>query len=308
MNDLNWERSCPPKTVSPGALTKVLQSYRAGAVVCALTPVSVGCRNSNFVLQTEREKLFLRLTDSASNNERAAWSLLHESVRMPQLLSEGELDGSYFLLYGYAEGLSLQQHINTAGSCSPEIAAQAARMAARLHSLDPALMASVNVFTPPPFATWYDLFLKNPLVQDALGGPLIARVRKMLMREEEAIQKISAEPSVPIHADFRPANMLIDAAGQICITDWESFGLGHALGDVGQFFRFRKQFGPAAMHAFETVYNAEAARPLPENWERLALLRDLVNPLQMLGRSWDAPRAKADLLELVRCTLDQLDA
>ncbi len=295
------------KEISLRALAQALQAYRPGLTLESLHPVNVGCRNSNYVLRTDRERLFLRLTDARTNNERMAYDLLRESIRMPALLLEGELDGERFLLYEHIEGQPLQRHIAGTGICSPAIAAQAGAFAARLHALDAQKMRQVDVFTPPPFETWYELFLQNPNAREALGAPLIARVQEMLMREEKSIKALASEPSVPIHADFRPANMLIDARGQVYIVDWENFGLGHALGDVGQFFRFRDQFSGVALASFEQAYNAEAARPLPEDWERRSLLRDLVNPLQMLGRRWDAPRAKADLIALVRKTLEVLE-
>lgn len=169
-------------------------------------------------------------------------------------------------------------------------------------------LEAVDRFVPPPFETWYGLFLGDARARTALGTPLVRRVEAVLRGQAEAIEAIRRMPSVPIHGDFWPANMLVDRRGQVWVVDWEGFGPGHALGDVGQFFRFRRQFGAAALARFEAAYSAGAPQRLPEGWQRLSRLRDLVNPLQLPGRAVDAPRMTADLRAVVAETVAFFEA
>jgi thiamine kinase-like enzyme len=105
------------------------------------------------------------------------------------------------------------------------------------------------------------------------------------------------------HSDFRPANMLIDKSNSIWIVDWEFSGFGHSLGDIGQFFRYENNFNQKQIRMFQEAYNSSSNRILPSDWYELSKLRDLVNPLQMLGAKENLPQKYTDLKNIVLNTL-----
>ncbi|MFV0401197.1 MAG: phosphotransferase family protein [Oscillospiraceae bacterium] len=306
MNDLQWERSTPLLKLDLPDIDRLLQEYDCQLTADSCQPIGVGCRNTNYIVSTSKGRLLLRFGVEHSNSESAAAALLHSHVAMPELFYKGTFSENPFYIYEYIEGISLQEHTSRRGICENAIIEQVAQNAAALHSFDVGKVAAIGGFVPPPFETWFPSFLSNERARARLGNELLARIYAVLERHSSSIRLIATMEQVPIHSDFRPANMLITPAGKVYVVDWEGFGTGHALGDIGQFFRFRQQFGRNSFDLFSQVYNGAAKQPLPENWVVLALLRDMVNPLQMLGFEWNAPNAQADFTALLKQSVDYL--
>ena len=101
--------------------------------------------------------------------------------------------------------------------------------------------------------------------------------------------------------------MMIDHKKDIWIVDWEFAGFGHSLADIGQFFRESDRFDEVQKKVFEVAYNRIAKRRLPKYWYQLSKLRDLVNPLQMIGASEENyPIKYADFNKQIQQTLAYL--
>lgn len=156
----------------------------------------------------------------------------------------------------------------------------------------------------PPYPTWYDYFLNEDFTMKRLGMDVIERVRNLINNNKNLITEIDKYTSF-VHSDFRPANMMIDDNNDVWIVDWEFSGYGHSLADIGQFFRYQECFEPDQLELFEQIYNQESNRSLPKDWYRLCKIRDLVNPLQMLGAQEKCPEKQKDLKNLVIDILNQ---
>lgn len=268
-------------------------------------------------------------------NELAAGRALQGKIRMPAILYHAGWKGREIILYEYIPSVSLndfyipedeqkrrtnledirlqtpysngiadnpvigrktgtKQDKNTLPSGVIE---QAARAAALIHNTPEAEVSGLWKEDIPPFEMWFPLFLLDPLTTKRLGKELTEAIKEVVQRYQRELDEINRHHSF-IHCDFRPANMLLDRENNLYVVDWESAGFGHTLADVGQFFRYRARFRDDEFKRFEKAYNETAASPLPENWQELSRLRDLVNPLQMLGAEQEQPEKYADLIAL----------
>jgi thiamine kinase-like enzyme len=153
--------------------------------------------------------------------------------------------------------------------------------------------------------TWYDLFLEKEIVTERIGPEIKNRIKKLIAEKQTCLQQIDQYISL-VHSDFRPANMIIDRNNAVWIVDWEFAGYGHSVADIGQFFRYSNCFDRAQIKLFEDTYNSLAYRILPINWYELCKLRDLINPLQMLGESENYPLKYNDLRDVILDTLEYL--
>jgi aminoglycoside phosphotransferase (APT) family kinase protein len=136
-----------------------------------------------------------------------------------------------------------------------------------------------------------------------MGPETVTRVHRLIRDSRSKLREIDRYQGF-IHSDFRPANMLLDKQNRVYIVDWEFPCSGHILGDIGQFFRYRSCFDAEHLVVFEREYNRQAAVTLPPNWYELGRLRDLVNPLQMLGDNNELPSKFQDLKHIILATLE----
>lgn len=299
-----WERSVPMYKISNLEVEHIFYDFNKSKVL-KYEPVNIGCRNSNYIVGTNSGRYLLRIcpqNDKGYKNEKAVFEALYGLVNIPKLLYITKVKENTCLVYEYIESVSMQKLLIDNKILEDEIISQVARNAATIHNLRKEDISGLNELNLPPFNTWYDLFLDNKSACERLGFDTVKRIKKLIADNGQAIQIIDSYNSF-IHCDFRPANMLIDNNNKVFFVDWEFAIFGHTLADIGQFFRYNHCFNKDQKNIFEEEYNNVANIRLPKNWFDLSKLRDLVNPLQMIGTEKDMPEKFKDLKEIVLSTL-----
>lgn len=302
-----WERSIPFCNIGMEEASEIFHQFDQNLEIVELTPILIGCRNSNYRVRTAHKDFLLRvcpIRDDSYIKDEVIYNGLSRQLHIPQVLyvSEKNSTDRVCLIYEFVEGRSLQEVSLQRGSMDDYAIVQAAEIAAMIHSFEP---TEDDLFQNhyPPFTTWYDRFLDNEYVEKRLGGEIVEKVKQLIKDKQEYLAEIDQYQSF-IHADFRPANMIVDQYDALWIVDWEFAGYGHSLADIGQFFRYESCFEPLHLMQFEIVYNKYSKRPLPKNWYPLSKLRDLVNPLQLLGAEEDYPQKYEDLKNLIQESLN----
>lgn len=299
MLDLGWERSLPLIQADEDVIRECFGEYSASIRICRHTAITMGCRNSNYVIDTDQGRYLLRMAPAAElNNESAAYGAFHGKVPMPKLLYYTGKRNINLFIYEFVEGKPLQQLIVERNRCDAEFLAQAARAAAAIHNAGLDDIVGATFFDTPPFHTWYSLFMDNLQARARMGEELHTRLKKLVAGAQGMLDEIDRRHSA-IHSDFRPANMIITNTGKLVVVDWEYLAFGHPLADIGQFFRYRQFFCEEDLFRFEDEYNRYANWRLPRDWAELSMLRDLVNPLQMLVAAEEQPAKNADLLKII---------
>lgn len=301
-----WERSIPFYNIGIKDVKNIFIEYDKHFEVSDLISIKVGCRNSNYKICTNKGPFLLRICpigEISYKKEKRVSEMFYEHLKIPKLLfvSENNITQRICLIYEYIDGSSMQEKLRKRSKFEDDFIAQVAESAACLHNFD-AINNGEFDNDYPVFSTWYDLFLEKEIVTERIGNQIKERVKKLILDKKDDLKRIDNYISF-IHSDFRPANMIIDKKNSIWIVDWEFSGFGHSLADIGQFFRYSNCFEPAQINKFELIYNSFSKRMLPSDWYELSKLRDLVNPLQMLGAEENLPRKYTDLKNLILDTL-----
>lgn len=301
--DLDWERSIPIMDVKLEQIINIFTEYDKEITISDFSAIQLGCRNSNFVVNTNKGKFLLRIANiSDLNNEIIAYELMKDKINVPKLLFHTTKYNKRIFIYQYINGVSFQKLIIKSNQCDPSLLEQVARAAALIHNTPNEETTQLAEFDVPPFEMWFQYFLDNPIVKTQLDTELRERIHRLVLEKQELISEIDEYQSF-IHCDFRPANMLVDENKQVFIVDWEAACIGHSLADIGQFFRYRFYFRDTHKKLFEKVYNTYSNRKLPYNWYELSLFRDLVNPLQLLSSNQEATYRNSDLINIIKETL-----
>lgn len=105
--------------------------------------------------------------------------------------------------------------------------------------------------------------------------------------------------AVLTHGDFRPTNLIVRQGRVSSVIDWEFAMAGHPIADIAQFFRYEDQFSPRLKDALIRTYQETSGNELPEHWERIGGMRDMVNLLQMIGTEDEQPVKHEDVRRLI---------
>ena len=92
----------------------------------------------------------------------------------------------------------------------------------------------------------------------------------------------------------------------VAVLDWEFAVSGSPLGDLGNFLRYERAAHPLAEPHFSAGY-LHAGGALPRDWRRLARALDVAAICESLTRDQLPDRAIAELIELVRATVENRD-
>ena len=143
--------------------------------------------------------------------ERDAYALLPRDLGAPEPIAAGR----GWLLLELVDGVPLAE--------ADELAAweDAARWLARLHAT-PA--------PPAPSLVRHDARHLDAIVRRALARePALGRIEAAA---REAAARLAAAPSVLLHGEAYPSNLLVEAGGRIRPVDWETAGTGAAALDL----------------------------------------------------------------------------
>lgn len=299
MLDLDWERSIDIIPVKLEYLLKIFLNLDANINISDYKAIELGCRNSNYIVNTNIGKFVLRIAPfSDINNEVVISRLFENKINIPKLLYHCTSDDGNIFIYEFIDGVSLQKHIIDSNGCEAEYIKQVAKTAAILHNTPLGGVTDLHELDVPPFEAWYEVFLSSPNLKDRLGDELHKKLTCFIKNNASFIPEIDKYQAL-IHSDFRPANMLVNEKNQVYFVDWEYACTGHSLGDIGQFFRYESFFTQADKELFESEYNSYAKVKLPDNWFELARFRDLINPMQMLSYYQSSPLKDKDLIKVI---------
>lgn len=281
----------------------IFSEYDNTITVIEFSAIQLGCKNSNYVVNTGKGIFLLRISDkSGFNNEKEAYEIVKGKINIPDLIFHTTKGEWNIFVYQYINGVSLQKYIFDNGRCDENHIEQVAKTAAVMHNIPKDETYKLAELDVPSYEIWYKVFLDNPTVINKTGTRLHDRIQRLVTDKHALIAQIDSCKSF-IHSDFRPINMIVDRHNKVYFIDWESAWWGHSLADIGQFFRYRNFFEDNHFKLFENTYNSYTQKKLPSNWIELSLFRDLVNPLQLLSIKQETPLRDADLIRVIEGTL-----
>jgi len=315
--DDKWERSIPFYSVDAAKAAYLFRQFDSGVRLENIQPLQEGKRNSNYRAQTSAGDYVLRIFspgDESWRMEHEIRRILQGQVPLQRLYHIGQEDcigNRTFAIYEFVHGQSLLDAMLSGFMPEEKVLRQLGGQMAAIHEIrypqagfvDKELKLAEEL---TPLETWYGYFL-NDAVRKRIGEGVADRIERLVSRSGCSLEEMDRRISL-VHGDFRPTNLLLFEGKISAVLDWEFAMAGHSIADIGQLFRYENQFPASHKDAFVHAYNERSDWKLPDNWEKLGRLRDLINLLQMLGAEEELPHKFLDLSRLIERTLELWEA
>jgi aminoglycoside phosphotransferase (APT) family kinase protein len=322
-----WVRSQPRGALRAHLLQHIVQRALPGCRVVAAQALTGGLRNGNFKVQLDRPPGFivLRIYEhdaSLCRKELDLIALIGRSVRVPEVLhaeAKGWEDLPPFALLRYVDGVSFRE---LKRSEDTETVAQASHSVGQTLALIGRTMFPASGWIGPgpkvtapllqgpnPSPRFVDLCLASPNLQQRMPADLRDQTRALMWSLAPQLAALDNGASL-VHGDFGKPNLLMRrVAGTwtvAAVLDWEFAVSGSPLIDLGHFLRYECASRPLAEPHFSDGY-LQAGGTLPEGWRRLSRVVDSIALCESLTRDALPDTVVAELLELVRSTVDDRD-
>jgi aminoglycoside phosphotransferase (APT) family kinase protein len=305
---------------------EMVDAAMPGRSIESLATLSGGLRNTTLKLQLvgSREPLVLRIYDhdpSICQKEADVLQLAATVTRVPEVLHvEPRPCGPRppFALLRYVEGISFHE-LKQSGD--PAAMAEAAFAAGEtLACLARLTFPTSGWLGPGPEVTQPLLAGADPLprfVESCLGTPACeARLERPLRDGVRSFigswaSRLAVDrQSVLVHGDFGKRNLLVRRdGGRWCVAaliDWEFAVAGSPLIDLGHFMRYERAARPRLEPHFSRGYRRGGGE-LPDDWRPLSRAFDLIALCASLSHDRIPGDIVAELVELVRATVEARD-
>ena len=227
----------------------------------------------------------IAIDEPSQAKERALHELFAGELRVPHVIDG---DGRRLLM-------EYVPHEELPGTRAGGERVGAAAATIHRHTREQAGLLDAQLDVAEPFTSAWD-GLREYAEQRAPDERILA-----LWDEHDAEIRAACAQPVLVHADFKPANIKwLPDKRDVVVFDWEFAWSGPALFDVGQLLRWGVP--PAFEQGFAESYRAGGG-VLPDNWQRISALLDLVNMVAFLERAGERPRRDADVRARIDKTL-----
>ena len=326
-HEARWVRCEPRRTLPTETLDRMVQTAFPRCRVVEMQPLGDGLRNANFKLRLDGqpEPVVLRLYEHDASLCRKELDLLRlagGSVPVPEVIHAEPLgleDLPPFTLARYVEGISLRDlrrsgdtgAIAEAAYSAGETLAAVGRVAfARPGWLGPGPAVTAPLLEgKDPMPRFVDLCLASSRLERRMPADLRDGASGLVWQWAPQLARLDEEARL-VHGDFNGRNLLVRClAGRwrvVAVLDWEFAVSGSPLGDLGNFLRYERAAHPLAEPHFSAGY-LHAGGALPRDWRRLARALDVAAICESLTRDQLPDRAIAELIELVRATVENRD-
>jgi aminoglycoside phosphotransferase (APT) family kinase protein len=311
----DWEKTDQQFQIPPETIHTMVALALPEKKLASYDVSSGGCVNLNIKIQLLHEpqplllRIYVRDKDAAFREQKLA-ELLKHAVPIPEIYFVGECEGYRFAITEYMPGISLRDFLlNHPHENIESIMGQVGQMLAsiqRVHfSMTGFFDADLKVsqpFTKQDYLTFVQACLDHSTVLEQIGPESIAQIKKYHEKNDALL--LDETQSHLVHADYDPANILVDKIeGQWKITailDWEFTHSGPALLDVANMLRYAHHMPPIFEKAFLQGLK-QGGMILPENWRIRVHLLNLSALLDCLVRCTprECPNRCADIRELV---------
>jgi aminoglycoside phosphotransferase (APT) family kinase protein len=290
-------------------------------------PLANGLRNANLLLKLDspRSPVVLRIYQhdpSLCQKEVDLMRLVRPTVPVPEVIhaSPRGWEGlPPFALLQFVEGVSpldlkrrrdLEAFAQTAVSAGETLAAIGRFGFSKAGWLGPGPAVTAPLLEgPDPMPRFVDLCLAAPNLQRRVPAELRDRIHDLVWQWAPRLASLDADPRL-VHGDFSRRNLIArQVAGRwavVAVLDWEFAIAGPPLADIANFLRYEQDAHPSSEPHFSTGFT-KAGGVLPQDWRRLGRLVGLTATCESLTHDELSEDIVAELLELVRATVEDRD-
>ncbi|AOR24798.1 aminoglycoside phosphotransferase family protein [Clostridium taeniosporum] len=307
--EYNWERTLPFFSIDLNIANKLFKKTLLSERVESIKPINEGCRSSNYIIKTNKNnKYMLKIFpeyDYHYEREKNLLSILKNDISVQNIYiicNSNIINNRTFGIYEYIDGKTLSQALRNGYCINEKLVREVAKSLAFIHNykfnelgdLDCNLNTK-KVFSPT--YRWYELFI-NDNCYKRLGKDIIEKILNIAKDYKDVLVDLDKDISL-VHGDFQGTNILINNDSLVGIIDWEFTMAGHAIADIGQFFRYYKYFNKNLLDIFEKEYNNYSTVKLTKDWYKISKLRDMINLLQLIGKDGEMPNKFDEIKQLI---------
>jgi aminoglycoside phosphotransferase (APT) family kinase protein len=322
-----WLSPEPRRTVPTNVLAKVVKTVFPGHSVVDALPLSDGFRNANFKIRLDAtpEFVVLRIYEhdaSLCRKEVDLIDLIAHSCPIPEIIHaepEGIDDLPPFVLLRYIEGIAFRElkrreDADSISQAAYDIGRTLALMGRTTFPKSGWIGPGPSVTAPllegiNPGPRFVDLCLASANIEPRMDAALRERTSSLVWSYSTQLASLGDETHL-VHGDFGSRNLLVHQVDQnwtvAGVLDWEFAIAGSPLTDVGHFLRYESSSSPVVEPYFSQGY-LQAGGRLPPCWRRLSRVVDLIALCESLTHDALPGPVLAELLELVRATVDDRD-
>ena len=325
--EARWIRPEPRRTISISLAEQMIHRAFPRAAVTRVEALTEGLRNANFRLwlNSENKSIVLRIYEhdhSLCQKEVDLLRSVRGEIPVPEVLyanAQPRDEIPPFALLEYVEGISFRELKRVGGrEAVGEASASAGETLAAIGRITfaksgwlaagPTVTSSLleGVDAMPRFI---DLCLASSDLQRRLNADLRDRIHLLIWRWAPELASLDDQRSL-VHCDFGSRNLLlrnIEGRWRVAaVLDWEFAVSGSPLTDIGHFLRYERAARPTREPHFSTAY-LHAGGILPDEWRQLSRLLDLSALCEALTRDELPTAIEAELVELVRATVENRD-
>jgi len=318
----NWEKKDEIVSLNNATIKKMLHIALPKRILLSHEIISSGCANLNIKLnfQDQTDPLILRIylrDKEAAYKEQKLCALISNNIPVPKTIYVGDLDEYRYAIITYIEGKTLRDIIlGESSENTDEAMYEAGKYLARFQNYkfsDAGFFdTDLNIkkkLTQNGYTDFLYESLKRPIVSHQLGKDIIKHIKKIVEKYHTYFPDASEHSLV--HADYDPANILVDKQNGVwkitAILDWEFSFSGSYLPDVANMLRYAHQLPVSYAQSFLKGIE-DAGIVLPENWQVTVHLLNLLSLLDCLVRSsLERPKQCADIKALIHFILEELE-
>lgn len=319
----DWERTDQQVKIPLETIQAMVAMALPEKKLASYEVISGGCANLNIkiALLDEAQPLILRIyvrdKDAAYREQKLA-ELIKHAVPIPKVYFVGEYEDYRFALTEYMPGITLRDLLlNHPNDNIESVMLQAGQMLASIQQVqfpmtgffDTDLKVSQPI-TKQDYLTFIQTCLTHPTVVEQIGPNNIDKIKEY--HEKYSALLLDEAQSHLVHADYDPANILVDKTEDqwkiTAILDWEFAHSGPTLLDVANMLRYAHHMPPIFEEAFLQGLQ-QGGVTLPENWRISLHLLNVAALLDCLIRSIpkEIPNQCADIRELIDHILMDLE-
>jgi aminoglycoside phosphotransferase (APT) family kinase protein len=314
----DWERTIPPVILPRARLEAALGEVIPGFTVMTAEVLGGGLANTNLAVRcADGARWVVRIYQRAPHEhakEAAIARLLAGRVPVAEYVHvepPGGLLEHAWALVRWVDGAPMDRlALDGRHDALLTAAAEAGRILATLQSIRmpaPGFLApdltvpDPMCLTPDVYMSWMEDALVTRHALKLLPEKTARRLQRFLGSWVPASSALSEERSL-VHSDFNGANILTDSGRILAVIDWEFAFSGSTLSDIGNMLRHFAGAGDAFRKTFVSAFRDAGGR-LPENWEPLAAVLDLLALADMLASSASYPRRAVSIVASIEAHL-----
>lgn len=312
---INWEKADTQNVLPREIIPKMIAAIYPNKKIKSYHVISGGCANINIKFQLKGNekpqilRIYLRDKGSVYREQKIGALLKHE-VPVPQINHIGNVDGYCFAMADFMPGESLRDLLledKSFNVCKMmyKIGALLSKIAQHKFAKAGFFGQDLQVITPitrDSYINFGNECLRDTVITSQLTSDTCAKINYHL--EKHGYLFPDGHENNLVHADFDPANILVNKVGNNWevsgVLDWEFSFSGSILHDVANMLRYAHQMLPCFQEEFLAGLKSGGVI-LPETWRVTTHMLNLLSLLDCLKRSdpKQQPNRCADISALI---------